>query len=201
MSKHETGYARIERDFYPTPAWVVDALDEHIELSGLRVWECACGDGRMAEALKAAGAIVYATDIEDRGYSGCDGEFDFLSTRNGKPSFDYGAIITNPAYGERNKLAEKFAEAGLQWIAPSGLLALLLTSDFDSGVTRRRLFADCPAFAGKIVLTKRIKWFEPPPGVHKKNPKERHSWFIWRCPRTHARPEMFYAPQHNGATS
>jgi hypothetical protein len=56
VGKHETGFARIERDFYPTPSWVVEALVEHIDLAGLRIWECAAGDGRMAEALKAAGA-------------------------------------------------------------------------------------------------------------------------------------------------
>ena len=26
MGKHETGYARVERDLYPTPHWVVSAL-------------------------------------------------------------------------------------------------------------------------------------------------------------------------------
>ncbi len=181
MGKHENGYARVARDFYPSPGWVTAALAEHVDLTGLRVWECACGDGRMAEALKDAGAIVYATDIEDRGYSGFDGALDFLSTMNGKPASNY--IITNPPGGERNTLAEKFVEIGLHHIARGGgLLALL------------RFFADCRFFAGKIVLTRRIKWFEPPPGERKKSPKENHSWYVWRCPCSHAVPAIFYAP-------
>jgi hypothetical protein len=46
MAKHEAGYARVERDFYPTPPWVVsDALAEHVDLRGLIVWEVEHRDG------------------------------------------------------------------------------------------------------------------------------------------------------------
>jgi hypothetical protein len=46
MGKHETGYACVERDLYPTrEPWVVTALDEHVDLRGAIVWECACGHG------------------------------------------------------------------------------------------------------------------------------------------------------------
>lgn len=77
VGKHETGYARVERDDYPTPAWVIDALAEHIHLRGRIVWECACGEGRMAEALKAAGcARVYSTGIVN-GYADQDGGVGF----------------------------------------------------------------------------------------------------------------------------
>jgi hypothetical protein len=62
MGKHETRYARIERDLYPTPAWLIAALAEHVDFRNLFVWQCACGDGRMSEALKLAGcARVYST--------------------------------------------------------------------------------------------------------------------------------------------
>jgi hypothetical protein len=195
VGKHENGYARLARDFYPSPAWVTEALAEHVNLTGLRVWECACGDGRMAEALKAAGAIVHATDIVDRGYSEFAGELDFISTA--APSFVFDAVVTNPAYGERNKLAEKFVEIGLQRIADGGLLALLLPNDFDSAKTRARFFADCRAFAGKVVLTRRVVWFEPARAA----PKENHSWFLWRRTSLALPPRIFYAPQRNGAAS
>ena len=43
MGKHGTEYARVERDLYPTPHWVVThGLAEHVELRGLTVWEPAC---------------------------------------------------------------------------------------------------------------------------------------------------------------
>ncbi|MGO4510907.1 hypothetical protein CT676_00725 [Bradyrhizobium sp. MOS001] len=35
----------------------------------------------------------------------------------------------------------------------------MLTAKFDSGSTRRGLFADNPRFLCKIALTDRIKWF------------------------------------------
>ena len=70
MGKHETGYERQDRDFYPTPDWPIEALAEHVELRGKRILECACGDGRMARVLEAAGAHVTAFDIADYGYGG-----------------------------------------------------------------------------------------------------------------------------------
>jgi hypothetical protein len=36
MGKHEIGYARVERDLYPTPAWITEALLVHVELAGTR---------------------------------------------------------------------------------------------------------------------------------------------------------------------
>jgi hypothetical protein len=102
VGKHETGYARIERDLYPTPAWVIAALAEHIDFRNLTVWEPACGDGRMAEALKLAGCSrVYATDIVN-GYTGQDEILDFLSGLEPKllPRSPDGTV-TNPPFGNR----------------------------------------------------------------------------------------------------
>jgi hypothetical protein len=81
VGKHETGYPRIPRDDYPSPAWVVtDALAKHINLRGLSVWEFACGkEGRMAKALKSAGcARVHASDIGN-GYADQNEVFDLLA--------------------------------------------------------------------------------------------------------------------------
>ena len=129
MGKHETGYARVERDLYPTPAWVVAALAEHVELRGATVWECACGDGRMAEALRAAGcARVYATDVVDRG--GQDEVLDFLSAQIPKLARP-DLIATNPPFGQGGRLATAFIEAGLSRLPTGAVLALLLPCDFD----------------------------------------------------------------------
>ena len=47
----------------------------------MTVWEPACGDGRMVEALRAAGcARVYTSDIVDHG-GGQDDVLDFLSAQ------------------------------------------------------------------------------------------------------------------------
>jgi hypothetical protein len=178
MGKHETGFARVERDFYPTPSWVTEALGEHVDLAGKRVWEPACGDGRMSEVLKALGASVFSSDVEDRGYSGTDALLDFLVAR---PPQRFDGIVTNPPYGLRAKLAEKFIQTGLRHIADGGFLALLLSIDFDSATRRPRFFADCPAFTGKIVLTERVVWYANP-DPRRENPKENTAWFIWSSP-------------------
>jgi hypothetical protein len=194
MGKHETGYARVARDLYPTPSWVIAALAEHLELRGLTVWEPTCGDGRMDVALRSAGAAcVYASDIVDYG-SGQDEVLDFLSAQNPKlERFD--AIVTNPPFGPGGTLATAFIEVGLRRLGPNGLLALLLPADFDSAKTRARIFGDHPWFAAKIALTRRIVWFERDDGI-REAPKENHAWFLWQRSPLRARrgPVILYAP-------
>jgi hypothetical protein len=192
VGKHETGFARIERDHYPTPSWVVEALAAHVDLAGLRIWECACGDGRMAEALKAAGASVYASDVETRDYR-LDAVLDFLAGQIPEGE-RFDGIITNPPFGKRGKLAEQFIKRGLKQIADCPFMALLLPADFDSAKTRPPLFAGCPHFAGKIVLTKRIVWFTNP-DPRRENPKENSAWFLWSRNVIRGRPPIvLYAP-------
>jgi len=132
MGKHETGYARVAKDLYPTrERWVTEALLEHVSVSGLRVWEIAAGAGDMAEVLKAAGAHVLCSDIAEYGYP-VDALFDFTSADVPPQLQDFDAMITNPPGGNGNRLAVKFIEVGLARIPRGGFLALLLPTDFDS---------------------------------------------------------------------
>ena len=82
-----------------------------------------------------------------------------------------GAIITNPPYG----LAEQFIQHALrptqEW---DGLVAMLLRTDYDHARIRTPLFTEQP-FYKKVVLTRRIKWFEDSKG----SPSFNHAWFIW----------------------
>lgn len=195
MSTRTSGFERAGADFYPTPAWVVDALAEHVNLNGLSVWEPACGKGDMVRALESAGANFIATDLHSHGFEDQEAEFDFTS--DGKPPWGisfYDAIITNPPYGTQGRVATAFIERGLDRIGAGGMLALLLPVDFDSAKTRAKFFGDCPDFAAKIVLRKRIAWFEPEPG--QAGPSANHAWFIWV--RSHMRspwcPVTLYAP-------
>ena len=52
---------------------------------------------------------------------------------------------------------------------------MLLRTDFDHAASRAHLFADCAMFAKKVVLTKRIRWFENSNG----SPSFNHCWMIW----------------------
>jgi hypothetical protein len=66
----------------------------------------------------------------------------------------------------RAKRRKKFIERALALTKPrNGLGAMLLKVDFGSGAIRRRFFADCPAWACKLVLLKRILWFESRNGM------------------------------------
>ena len=179
MGKHENGYERSPRDFYPTrQPWVIHGLLAHIDIRGLNVLEPAAGGSHMAEVLKATGAAsVFCNDIEDRGYP-LDQISDFTTAVFPK---QFDAIITNPPQGGRTSILFKgFIETGLAYIGDhGGTLALLLPTDFDSAKTRGRLFADCPLFAAKIVLMGRIVWFERDDG-DRAAPKENHAWYVWR---------------------
>jgi hypothetical protein len=202
MGKHENGYKRVERDLYPTPAWVLETLAGLIDVRGKVIWEPACGTGCLSKALIAAGAKVFNTDIIDYGYAAFDKIFDFVSSDVGSEGRDYlgrnfVGIITNPPFGPRGRLAELFIAYGIQRMG-DGFLALLLPADFDSARTRMSLFGGCKRFVGKLVLTQRVKWFEHPTKP-RMQPKENSAWYLWgnvefRHPKT-ASPVIRYAPE------
>jgi hypothetical protein len=194
MGKHETSYARVARDLYPTSeSWVVEALLAHVQLAGVTVWEPAAGRGDLVTVLRDCGTRVVTSDVADYGFP-LDATIDFVSGQ--VPPAPFQVIVTNPPGGPRNTLAEKFIETGLRHIAHGvSLLALLLPADFDSASRRRQFFAECPAFAAKIVLTRRIVWFERTDGV-RAAPKENHAWFVWQrtALKTRTPPLVLYAP-------
>jgi len=127
-----------------------------------------------------------------------DAVLDFTGGMN--PKFSFSGIATNPAYGLRGKVAERSIEAGLRYIANGGFLALLLGAYFDSAKTRVRFFRDCPLFAAKVVLTKRLVWFSNP-DPDKERPKENHAWFIWQNPPPGSAPLILYAPRNTSSPS
>lgn len=55
MSQRDSGYARRERDDYTTPSWVTLALVPELPAFTGKVWEPACGSGKMVAALQQAG--------------------------------------------------------------------------------------------------------------------------------------------------
>jgi hypothetical protein len=160
MSQRDSGYQRKERDCYETPEWVTLALAPHLRTTNCVVWEPACGSGKMVNALLKIGFDVTASDI-------ATGR-DFLSQPAPKP---FRAIITNPPYD----LAAEFIHRAIMMIPTHGFVAMLLRTDFDHAKTRADLFGKHPYFAKKVVLTKRIKWFEDSKG----QPSFNHAWFIW----------------------
>lgn len=178
MSQRDSGYERKERDLYETPEWVTKALLPTLALT--HFWEPAQGSGKMARVLAQVGPVT-GTDI--------DMGTDFLATRE-LPHVMCGAIVTNPPY----ELATEFCEHALRLMEPvQGFVAMLLRTDFDHAKSRSHLFRDCPAFAKKLVLTKRIVWFDPEPGAKGKSPSFNHAWFIWDW-KHEGPPTIAYGP-------
>jgi len=175
MSQRDSGYARKERDLYETPEWATDALVPHLRQLGA-IWEPAAASGKMVRVLERTGSYVLGSDIDD----GCN----FLES--GLPvESQWDAIITNPPYVH----ATEFISHAICLMAPRGLVAMLLRTDFDHARTRARLFSDCTVFAKKIVLTKRIQWFDDSTG----SPSFNHAWFIWDYQHQGA-PTLAYGP-------
>ena len=159
MSQRDSGYERKEHDFYETPSWVTEALLPHIP-SGITIWEPAAGSRKMAYVLGRDNEVD-CTDITD------DPPVDFLTCG----ACHHQAIITNPPYN----LAQSFIQKACGLMFPNnGIVAMLLRTDFDHAKTRLPLFNHRP-FAKKVVLTRRIKWFEDSKG----SPSFNHAWFIW----------------------
>jgi len=184
MSQRESGYERKERDLYETPEWVTHALRQHVA-DVEAIWEPACGGEKMVRVFEQWG-------VPHIDYSDINEGFDFLAQTH-RP---IEAIITNPPYN----LATEFIEHALKIMEPNShheqspcIVAMLLRTDFDHAKSRSHLFADCPAFAKKVVLTKRITWFEPEPGAKGKSPSFNHAWFIWDLKHKGA-PTLAYGP-------
>jgi hypothetical protein len=175
MSQRWSEYARIVGDRYLTPEWVTLALIPHLPRTPTRILEPAAGAGDMAGVLRTVAEVV-ACDIADGGE-------DFLAAAT---ALDCDAVITNPPY----KLATEFIERALAATEyAAGMVAMLLRVDFDSAKCRRHLFADCPAFAKKVVLTQRIRWFADSTG----SPSFNHAWYLW-CWRHQGPATIGYAP-------
>lgn len=169
MSQRNSEYERVAFDQYETPEWVTRALIPHIR-QRLTIWEPACGSEKMARVLDAA----HRSDIQ-RGQ-------DFLAMQT--LPFCADAIITNPPYSH----ATEFISHALALTDNArGVVAMLLRTDFDHAKTRRHLFADHGAFKKKLVLTKRIQWFDD----RRSSPSFNHAWFIWDWTNT-AAPVIAY---------
>lgn len=180
MSQRDSGYERKERDLYETPAWVTEALLPHLRPSLGCVWECASGSGKMVRPLQAAGLHVVSSDI-------ADGD-DFLQQLH--PMGGADAIVTNPPYEHATEFVSRAIALTERTL---GVVAMLLRTDFDHAKTRGYLFAGCPSFAKKVVLTKRIKWFEESKG----QPSFNHAWFIWDWKHSGS-PTLAYGPVQSG---
>jgi len=120
-------------DYYATEPKAVELLLEQVKFTS-SVWECACGEGHIAEVLKEHGYKVHSTDLIDRGYGEGNVDFFKVTKENTKD------IITNPPY----KFAKEFVEHALKISAEGTKIAMFLKLTFLEGQGRRDLFKNTP---------------------------------------------------------
>ena len=164
-------YALNEReanDFYATDPKALELLLD-MEQFDRNVWECACGQGHLAEVLNARGYLVKSTDLIDRGYG--ESGIDFLKCTE---TFD-GDIITNPPY----KYAKEFVEKALEVITDGHRVAMFLKIQFLEGKARRKMFEKYPP---KTIYVSSGRLCCALGGDFEKYAKSNavtYAWFIW----------------------
>lgn len=172
MAQRFSGFDRVPNDLYQTPPEQVAALPEVVRIAGPML-EPACGQGNVVRVFREIGIEAYGTDIVDYGSEFQIGVGDFLAMES---AAGYRSIVTNPPYGKQGKLAEQFVRHALRLMERErGQVFMLLSADFDCGITRRDIFADCPAFSYRVPILERIRWFADSSG----NPSTNHAWFGW----------------------
>lgn len=149
---------RQEQDFYPTPRYVTEALLQNYQFKG-KIWEPACGDGRMSEVLKEYYPEVKSSDLINRGYG--QSGVDFLSSDKKADN-----IITNPPFN----LAYEFIVQGLK--LSEKCLALLLPIRYLTGKKRAKLYHKNPP-AKVIVIPNKVDFL----GFG--SPAMEFAWFVW----------------------
>lgn len=151
-------------EFYPTPAWVTYALMQAEDFAG-DIWECACGDGAMAEIIKKFNPQILSTDLYDHGYG--DGGIDFLTADKMATN-----IITNPPFS----LAEDFIKVALT--KAKSKVAFLLRLAFLEGRRRHQeIFSSYPP-SRVYILSERATMYQY--GVEgKEGGKTAYAWFVW----------------------
>ena len=165
-SNHSTT-PRQEHDYYATDPVAIDALNAILPLDNLRVWEPACGGGHLSKRMKELGAIVYSTDLYDRGYG--DSDVDFFAAK----SLLAPTIITNPPY----KYAQEFVEHALGLGAEK--VAMFLKITFLEGQKRRKMFEKHPPKT-VAVFSKRIQVaINGDPEMFAKSSAACYAWFVW----------------------
>lgn len=161
-------YDRETNDYYATEPKALELLLD-LETFSPTVWECACGEGHLAEVLVNRGYKVISSDLIDRGYG--YGGIDFLESTK---QFD-GDIITNPPY----KYAQEFVEHALDVVTEGHKVVMFLKVQFLEGKARKELFKKYPP--KKIyVSSSRLRCamngdFEK----YAKSNAVAYAWFIW----------------------
>lgn len=114
--------------YYPTPAKVIErVIAELYQVRGKRFLEPSCGDGRIMDALRKAGAKVTGIEVDVARASAARAKGHNVVTANflGLPTgFVYDAVLMNPPF--YGKHYAKHVEHALKFLKPGGVLTAIL---------------------------------------------------------------------------
>lgn len=159
---------RDPRELWATPPCLKQAAIVHVlpYLPPGAIWECAAGDGRFAEDMRAAGRVVFASDIEPLG-PGIERR-DFLRNEPPQPGL---IAFTNSPFGKHLTL---FIARGLQLLDLGRIEGLVLLARHDALMAKTRVAALNRA-TSILHCNWRAVWIEGSRG----NPRWTCSWVTW----------------------
>lgn len=149
------------RDLFQTPNYATDIIVPFLKILAwkppyhrFRIWECACGEGKIVNRLKEHNLNVFGTDLRD------SQKTNFLLDN---PPDSPDCIVTNPPFS----LKRKFYEKCLEYKVP---FALLIPADYSGWVIKA-----VQDGAEKIIPTRRIDYITP---NNKKSSSQFHSLWL-----------------------
>jgi hypothetical protein len=153
-------------DFWPTPVTLVTACVKQVlpALPDGPVWECAAGDGRLVDAITAAGRSVHASDLYPQDNTEpCN----FLTAL---PPCAGSIVLTNPPYNA----SDDFIERGLALLDEGSVagIALLLRHDHLQASSRVTAF-------NRAVLEVHCNWRPIWIDGTEGQPRWSFHWIIW----------------------
>jgi hypothetical protein len=160
ISATNRGAKRSKHDFYPTPAWAVEALMSKLVIPNptMTCLEPCIGNGAIADVVQS-----YFSEIE---WCEIQKGRDFLTYDFDGRKFDF--CITNPPYS----LAEEFIAKAIELC---DVTAMLLRLNFLGGGKRYEKFWSLPRYkpTGLYILSDR------PSFTGKGSDATEYAWFIW----------------------
>jgi hypothetical protein len=139
----------------------------------------------MAKVIADAGHLVIATDLMM--HDGCI--FPVVSGVDALQALlpaGVQTILTNPPY--RRDLLPRLVERWLGILNPvGGQLCLLLRSLWGESQSGQELTTRHSAYAGRVKLPRRIRWFANTQADKGESPQHDHCWLVWDWSRDPAK--------------
>lgn len=166
-SNHAKKDNREENDYYATEPIAGHLLLE-VEPDLNNIWECACGEGHLAQVFDEAGKLGKATDLINRGYGEIE---DFLINTD---LYHNGDIVTNPPF----KYAQEFVENALARVDVGRKVCMFLKLLFLESKGRKELFTKHPP---KVIYvsSSRINCAKGGDFVKYTTKAIAYAWYVW----------------------